>query len=115
MARMRISDTCDLAREILNGDHDDILEYIQQAAQHRKKAMYRKGSLVNIIEGPQAGQVGVVIKVNPTRITVGVGTPVIEGAGSPWEYTTYSEGEWNYPPRMIRPATNTLHKVEIAS
>lgn len=102
MARQRISETCDLAKAIIAGDHDSDLEFIIQAAQHRKKVMFRKGTLVRIVEkGELFGKTGVVLKVNPTRISIGIGSVVMEGEGTPWAYEMYSEGEWNIPPRML--------------
>lgn len=101
MARRLLRDECEMAARILDGEFDSDLEFILQAAQHRKKQMYRKGSIVKIISGDLAGQTGVVLKVNPSRISVGIGTPTVEGQGTPWQYTEYSGGEWNIPPRML--------------
>lgn len=104
MARRLLRDECEMAARILDGEFDADLEFIVQAAQHRKKQMYRKGTIVNVVAGDLKGKVGVVLKVNPTRISVGIGSPVVEGEGSPWSYTTYDGGEWNIPPRMLEVA-----------
>lgn len=65
-----------LAQEILKGDHDAELEQIDLAIRNRKRMMFRPGSKVRLVgtRNPTIdGQIGTVIKVNPKRISVGLG------------------------------------------
>jgi hypothetical protein len=71
-----LKDTCALAAEILDGAHDADLDYIQQAVQERRKNTFRPGLRVRLhgTRDPELdGQVGTVVKVNPKRVTVGLG------------------------------------------
>lgn len=99
MARKLLRDTCEIAAAILDGKHDADLGHIVEAAQARKKMMYRKGAKVKLVgtKNPTLdGKVGTVLKVNATRISVGVGTPTTDQFG-----TTWSDGEYNVPPAML--------------
>lgn len=76
MARTLIKDTSPLAAEILDGKHDAILDYLDQAIRARKKTMFRKGTRVRLTgtRNPELeGREGVVTAVNAKRISVGVG------------------------------------------
>lgn len=77
MARALLKDTCELAAEILDGNHDANLDYIVQAAQARKKrktaeAGIRKHARVRVTaEGGQiAGRVGKVMQINQKTVSV---------------------------------------------
>lgn len=94
MARRPLSEVSPLVADILNGDHDDILDYIDQAVQARKKRMYRPGAKVRLVGTRNAeidGQIGTVVKVNAKRITVGLGEK------SEWGY----EREYLVPISML--------------
>lgn len=94
-----LRDTCEIAAKIIDGDYDGDLAYIAQAVQARKKTMYRKGSKVKLVGTRNVeidGKVGTVLKVNATRVTVGLGEPTTDQFG-----TTWSEGEFNVPPAML--------------
>jgi len=96
MARKLLKDTCPTAADIIAGNLDSDLDFIIQAAQARKKMMFRKGSRVTcIMSGAPAyiaGKTGTVLKVNSVRVGVGFGTPTTDMYG-----TTWSEGEYNIP------------------
>lgn len=81
-----LRETSPIAAAILAGDHDDELDYIQQACSARLKRRFRKGMPVEVIEGRVMGARGTVIKVNPKRISVDLG----------------ADGQWNVPPSMLR-------------
>lgn len=103
-ARRLIRDTCEIAAAIIDGKYDADLGYIAEAVQARKKAMYRKGVKVRLVgtKNPSLdGKVGTVLKVNATRISVGVGEKKTEGAGTPFAYEVWSDGEYNVPPSML--------------
>lgn len=77
MARRLLKDTCELAAEIMDGKHDDDLDYIAQAATARKKiktaeAGIRKHARIRVTrEGGQiAGRVGKVTSVNQKTVSV---------------------------------------------
>ena len=101
MARKLLKDTCTLAAEILDGNHDADLDYIVQAAAARKKAMFRKGSKVRLTGTKNPGldgKVGTVIRCNPKTVAVGVGEATTGIYG-----TTYDGGEYNVPLHMLEP------------
>lgn len=66
-----------VASAIERGQHDAELEQIDVAIKRRKRAMFRPGSrvrLVGLTKFPQyERKIGTVVKVNPTRVTVGIG------------------------------------------
>lgn len=103
MARTLIRDTCAVAAEIMDGMHDESLSHIQQAIAARMKNMFRPGSKVvlNKPGDPLHGKRGVVLKVNPKRIAVGLGEKVTEHEGTDWEYEVWSDGEYLVPPSML--------------
>jgi transcription antitermination factor NusG len=71
---------------ILGGEHDDEIDLIQQACSARLKRRFRKGTRIEVTSGSLMGATGVVIKVNPKRISVDLG----------------ADGQWNIPPTMLR-------------
>lgn len=102
MARAQVEDS--LTKEIMAGSYDASLEMIGSAVQERLRFVFRKGTAVrlqNTKDTALEGKTGTVLKVNARRITVGVGTMVTEGAGTPWAHTRYEGGEYNLPPRML--------------
>lgn len=101
MPRRLLEDTCETAHAIIAGELDTDLDFIVQAAQARKKMMFRKGSLATVSGGSLDGKTVTVLKVNQKTVIVGVGTTKIVGAGTPWEYKEWSEGEWVISPRML--------------
>jgi hypothetical protein len=81
--------------EILDGDFDGkLLEDLQHAIAMRKKIMFRKGAKVRMVGTTNVqleGKIGEVIKVNSTRISVGLG-----------EKDQFGFAEvYNIPPRML--------------
>jgi hypothetical protein len=83
-----------VALEIMEGKHDAHLNTIADACNKRLKAMFRKGQQVRLTGTRNVeleGQVGVVLKVNPKRITVGLGERGQFGY----------ESEYNVPPHML--------------
>jgi hypothetical protein len=100
-------DASPVAAESLEGKHDAELNYISQAWSARLKGMFRKGAKIEVTSGQMMGKTGVVLKVNPKRISVGLGEKRSElhppgFAGSAWEYESWSDGEWNIPPSMLQ-------------
>lgn len=68
-----------IAKEILDGKHDEALDHIEQAAKHRQKQLLllsgiRPGARVTLMVNPRngqfAGRSGIVEKLNPKRVTV---------------------------------------------
>jgi uncharacterized protein YkvS len=99
VARKLIKDTCPLAAEILDGKHDEILDYIVQAAAARRKMMFRKGMRIRLVGTRNVeleGKEGVVIKVNQKSVTVGLGTADRTPYG-----TVYADGEYNVGPALL--------------
>lgn len=87
----------DVYRAILDGEYDGVgLENLSHAIALRKKTMFRKNTKVRVTaecnSGELVGREGVVIKVNSTRITVGL------GERQPWGGY---ESEYGFPPRML--------------
>jgi hypothetical protein len=103
MARKLLKDTCTIAAEILDGQHDDDLDYIAQACKARLKARFRKGQRV-VLRGTRNveldGKEATILKVNAKTISVGVGEPKVE-----FGYTFYSDGEFNVPPALLEAAS----------
>ena len=91
----------DLALAIMRGDHDDELTSIGNAVSARNKTRFRKGAQF-VLRGTKNAEIDgkqcTVIKVNPKRISVGIGTPVTE-----YGMTYYPDGEFNVPPTMLAP------------
>jgi hypothetical protein len=91
----------DLALAIMRGEHDAEITSIGNAVSARNKARFRKGAKF-ILTGTKNvsidGKVATVIKVNPKRISVGIGEPKTE-----YGSTYYPEGEYNVPPTMLAP------------
>lgn len=106
---MYLKDTCETARAICAGELDADLDFIIQAANARKKQTlkksFRKGAKIRITTGKLAGFEGVVIKINPKTMTVGLGKIETEtwGEGTPHAMTmeSYSQGEWNVSHGMV--------------
>lgn len=103
MATKTWRDASPVAAEIIEGKHDDELNYIQQACSARLKRQFRKGARIEVISGQKMGITGIVLKVNPKRISVGLGEKVVEHAGETWQYDKWSEGEWNIPLEVTLP------------
>lgn len=106
MARTLLKDTCDIAREILDGKHDADLANIRHACDARLKRQWMKGMRIRLVGTRNAhieGAEGVILKVNQKSVTVGLGT----AETSQWG-TTYSQGEFNVSPGL-------LQKVEVSS
>lgn len=75
MARRTLAPST-VADAILAGDHDAELEQIDMAIRNRKRRMFRPGALVKLTgtRNPTIdGKIGTVIKVNPKRVSVGLG------------------------------------------
>lgn len=109
MARRRISETCELARQIMDGEHDADLGWILQAAQARTKNMFRVGSKVEITDGPDTGKTATILRVSAKTITIGVGEAIVHDAGTAWAYTEYTGREWRYPPSHLKPYVPAVH------
>ena len=108
MARKLLKDTCEIAAEILDGKHDENLSYIIQAAQGRTKRLFRKGQRVTITQSRDAemvGKVGVVLKVNPKTISVGVGDTMHDEWDKAKAYPVFEFGEWNFPATCLAPVS----------
>ena len=77
-----------LAEEIIDGKHDENLEYIQIACQSRVKRMFRKGQRIKL-KGTESvvleGAEGRIEKINTKSISV-----ILD-----------SHGPYNVPPRML--------------
>lgn len=104
MARRLIKDTCQIAGEIIDGEHDDDLDYILQAVKARQKTRFRKGSRVRIVGSKDIrteGKEGVVLKVNQKSISVGLGEKVVHGEGTGFSYDEFTDGEWNFSPSLL--------------
>lgn len=101
MARRLLKDTCELAAEILNGDHDEILDHIEQAAAARRKNLFRVGQVVRFVNvrGPASleGREGTIFGKNPKTFKVGLGSFVTDEFGGYW-----TEGEFNVPASMLQ-------------
>lgn len=85
-------------QEIRSGSHDEFLEQIDLAVRYRKRAMFRPGSRVKVVNcsNPEIdGQVGTVVKVNVKRITVGFGEK------NPWGF----DKSYLMPVRMLETVT----------
>lgn len=70
-----MTQTSDTATQIVRGQLDAELAQIERAVKQRKKAMFRRGSKVKLVNLRPArpdleGQIGTCVKVNATRITV---------------------------------------------
>ena len=96
MARQLLRDTCETARAIMDGGLDGDLTWIEQAAQARRKNLYRKGARVRLtgtrnraIEGME----GTILRVNQKTVAV--------GCGEKDEFGFYRSGEFNVPPVML--------------
>lgn len=109
---MYLKDTCETARAICAGELDADLDFIIQAATARKrqtlKKSFRKGAAIRITTGKLAGLEGVVIKINPKTMTVGLGTKTTETfEGGAWNnfksesFDSYENGEWNVSHGMV--------------
>jgi hypothetical protein len=98
MANVRDSE---VAQAIWDGKHDADLNIIQHACQQRLKMMFRRGTKMRLTGTKSVeleGKTATIIKVNPKRITIGVGEPETDQFG-----TTWSGGEFNVPPSMLEP------------
>lgn len=96
----------EIAMAIMRGEYDDQLTSIGNAVSGRNKTRFRKGArfVLRGTKNPEIdGKECTVIKVNPKRISVGIGAPVTE-----YGSTYYPEGEFNVPPSM-------LHIIDVAS
>lgn len=101
---MYLKDTCETARAILAGELDSDLDYIIQAATARKKdtlkRMFRKGSEIRVTVGKLAGQEGIVLKINPKTISIGLGEKKTEYIGTE-RFDFFEGGEWNVSHGMV--------------
>jgi hypothetical protein len=90
-----------IAYEIIEGKHDDELDYISQACKQRLKQRFRVGGRY-VLQGTKNvaldGQTVTIIKVNQKSISVGVGE-VETLYGRPY----YPAGEYNVPAHMLAP------------
>ena len=102
---MKLRDSCQLAADIIDGKYDDELDWIQQAAQARKRARFRPGQQVTVSAEAKseriAGKKATVLKVNQRTITIGVGEKVVRNAGSDFSYDDFEDGEWNISPGLL--------------
>lgn len=81
---------------IVKGEHDDVLESIQNACKVRVKSMFRKGQKCKLVGTKSVeldGKIVTILKVNAKTVSVGVGDPNNWGG--------YDEGSYNVPPRML--------------
>lgn len=104
MARKLLKDLSPLAAEILEGKHDDVLDYLSQAITARHKSLFRKGQRVRLkdtknpaLEGKEA----VITRVNQKTYSVAVGEVEYAEWDTRHESPFYPEGEFNVPRRMI--------------
>jgi hypothetical protein len=98
MARKLLRDASPLAAAILDGQHDAELELIKQAVAARMRDRFRRGTMVRVHSTRDLrlhGMVGTVMKVNPTRITVGF------GEYHETEFGSFFDAEYNIPPNML--------------
>jgi hypothetical protein len=90
----------EIVQQIIDGQHDEELDMIQQAAKYRLKNLWRKRQTIRL-EGTKnpdlEGKIGVIVKVNQKSITVGLGEATTDQWG-----TTYAGGEWNVSPSLLR-------------
>jgi hypothetical protein len=105
---MYLKDTCETARAICAGELDADLDYIIQAATQQKKRLlktsFRKGTKIRVTVGKLAGLEGVVIKINPKTMTVGLGAMTTESYGEgvhKVSFNDYEDGEWNVSHGMV--------------
>lgn len=85
----------DVHAAILDGGWDGELESLGYALAFRKKTMFRPGTKVRLVGTSNVqidGKIGVVLKVNPKRISVGLGEKQSWGG---------YEAEYNVPLRML--------------
>lgn len=104
MARRLLKDTCPLAGAILEGEHDDDLQHIISAAQHRQKSLWTKNTRVRVTGtgNPKTeGAEGVILKVNPKTITVGLGEITYADWDERKQCPVYAGGEWNMTPNFL--------------
>lgn len=75
MARQLLRDVSETTRQIMDGELDAELDAIAQAVRARVKDRFQVGSQVRVRarDNELDGEVGVVIKVNPSRVAVGFG------------------------------------------
>lgn len=79
MAKQLLRDVSETTRRIMDGELDDELDAIVQAVRARVRDRFRVGRRVRVVRDDQPdlhGQVGVIMKVNPTRVVVGFGEKV---------------------------------------
>ncbi len=102
MASKRVpqSEYPEVVQAIIRGDYDEHLDWIQQAAKHRVKNLWRPRMRIRV-EGTKnpdlEGKEGVILKVNQKTISVGLGEATTDQWG-----TTYESGEWNMSPNLLR-------------
>lgn len=97
MARKLLKDVHPFIAEILEGQHDEILDQVAHACKVRLKSRFRKGQRVKIVNcgNPEIeGREGVIVRVNQKTIAVGCGNFDPE-----WE--VYDGGDFNVPPSML--------------
>jgi len=108
MARRKM-DLGPLAKAIFDGEHDDELAGILAAAQARQKNRFRKGTRVRVVgtKNPRTdGKVGVVLKVNPKTIQVGVGNVSFAEWDTEKQFPDYEGGEWNMSSSFLEVVTD---------
>ena len=77
-----------VANQIIKGEHDSDLQYIQQACAQRFKRMFRKGQRVKLVGTKSVeldGKIGVIQKVNTKTVTI----------------TILNVGEYNVSPNLL--------------
>ena len=73
MARKTWDEVGGVALQIINGEHDKDLQYIQQACGQRLKRMFRKGQKVRLVDTGSVEldfKVGTIEKVNTKSVSV---------------------------------------------
>lgn len=92
-----------IAYEIIEGKHDDELDYIAQACKQRLKQRFRVGGKY-VLTGTKNvaldGQTVTILKVNQKSISVGVGEPTVE-----YGHRYFPAGEYNVPAQMLVPVS----------
>lgn len=103
MARRTFAEIGGVPAAIFAGEHDDVLDLIDQAIKARKRSMFRPGMTVRFNELAKkiAGQTGTILKVNPKTINVGVGEVKYEDWDARKEYGVWSGGEWNVSASLL--------------
>jgi hypothetical protein len=100
MARRTWEDVGGIALEIIRGEHDADLQYIQQACGQRIKRMYRKGQRVKLVGTKNVeldGKIAVITKVNTKTLSI----------------TIPDVGEYNVSPALVEAIAPSLVEVSL--